>query len=151
MFSRREVRPAPMPDGCLSEMSQAILEIAGEEVARRFIHPASFMHYQIVAFDKVPTALTYFPGKPAIQVGDIVELLAHDDLLVGLSPCPMGDQTDLTSVEAWTSYPIKIAIYEGEDGPLETAPDPQRKSMNAVDFNLAGRPGLVTGKVGTKE
>jgi hypothetical protein len=40
---------------------------------------------------------------------------------------------------------------EGEDGPLETAPDPQRKSMNAVDFVKAGRPGMVVGKVGKKE
>jgi uncharacterized protein YcgI (DUF1989 family) len=135
-------------NSCHFNIAQGILEIAGEEVARRHIHPASFMHYQVVAFDKTPTALTYYPGKPSIKVGDFVELLAHDDLLVAISPCPMGDQMDLTSVEAYTSYPVRVAIYEGADGPLETAPDPQRKTMNAVDFIKAGRPGMVTGKVG---
>lgn len=63
----------------------------------------------------------------------------------------MGDQCDLTGIEGFTCYPVRTAIYEGEDGPLETAPDPQRKSMNAVEFNKAGRPGMTIGKVGTKE
>ena len=106
------------------------------------------MHYQVVAFDKCPTALTYYPGKPGIKVGDFVELLAHEDLFVSVAPCPMGDQCDLTSYDNFTCYPVRLAIYEGEDVPLETAPDPQRKTKNAVDFNLAGRPGMVTGKVG---
>ena len=55
---------------------------------------------------------------------DFVELLAYDDLLVTVSPCPTGDQEDLTGFDGFTCYPVKIAIYEGEDGPLETAPDP---------------------------
>ena len=63
----------------------------------------------------------------------------------------MGDQCDLTGIEGFTCYPVRIAIYEGEEGPLETAPDPERKTMNAVDFVKAGRPGMVTGKVGKKE
>ena len=54
----------------------------------------------------------------------------------------------MTGIEKCTCRPVRIAIYEGEDGPLETAPDPQRKSMNAVDFVKAGRPGMVKGKVG---
>jgi uncharacterized protein YcgI (DUF1989 family) len=137
-------------NSCHFNMSQAMLEVAGEDVARRFIHPASFMHYQVVAFDKVPTALTYYPGKPSIKVGDFVELLAHEDLYVAISPCPLGDQHDMTSVENCTCYPVRIAIYEGEDGPLETALDPERQSMNAVDFVKAGRPGMVHGKVGKK-
>jgi len=136
---------------CHVGIAQGFLEVAGEEVARRFIHPPSFMHYQVVAFDKSPTALTYYPGKPAIKVGDFVELLAHEDLLVSVSPCPMGDQCDLTGYENFTCYPVRVAIFEGEDGPLETAPDPERKTMNAVDFVKAGRPGMVTGKVGKKE
>jgi hypothetical protein len=56
----------------------------------------------------------------------------------------------MTAIENCTCYPVRIAIYEGEDGPLETAPDPQRKTANAVDFNLAGRPNMVVGKVGNK-
>lgn len=43
-----------------------------------------------------------------------------------------------------TSHPVRITIYEGEDGP-------QRKSMNVLDFVEAGRFGMVTGKVGKKE
>ena len=50
----------------------------------------------------------------------------------------MGDQHDRSNCE-------------GEDGPIETAPDPQRKSMNAVDFVKAGRPGMVIGMVGKNE
>ena len=62
---------------------------------------------------------------------------------------PKGDQTVLTDCESLTCCPARIAINEGEEGTLETAPDPQRKTMNAVDFNLACRPGMATGKVGT--
>jgi uncharacterized protein YcgI (DUF1989 family) len=136
---------------CHVGIAQGFLEVAGEEVARRHIHPPSFMHFQVIAFDKSPTALTYFPGKPSIKVGDFVEVLAHEDLLVSVSPCPMGDQCDLTGYQNFTCYPVRVAIYEGEDGPLETVPDPQRKTMNAVDFVKAGRPGMVHGKVGTKK
>ena len=136
-------------NACHYNLAQGILEIAGEEVARRHIHPAAFMHFQAIAFDKTPTALTYFSGRGVIKPGDFVELLAHEDLLVSISPCPLGDQHDMTAVENCTCYPVRVAIYEGEDAPLETAPDPERQSANAVDYVLAGRPGMVTGKVGT--
>jgi len=53
--------------------------------------------------------------------------------------------------ENLTCWPLKYAIYEGADGPLETAPDRELKSMNVVDFVMAGRPGMVTGAVGKKE
>jgi hypothetical protein len=57
----------------------------------------------------------------------------------------------MSAIENCTCYPVRIAIYEGVDGPLETALDPKHKSMNAVDFVKAGRPGMVVGKVGKKE
>ena len=136
---------------CHVGIAQGMLEVAGEEVARRFIHPAAFMHFQPIAFDKIPTALTYYSGRDAIKPGDFVELLAHEDLYVAISPCPMGDQHDVTAYENFTCYPVRIAIYEGQDGPLETAPDPKQKTLNAVDFVKAGRPGMVVGKVGKKE
>ena len=63
----------------------------------------------------------------------------------------MGDQCDTTAYENFTCYPVRVAIYESEDGPFETAPDPHRKTMNAVDFVKAGRPGMVVGKIGKKE
>ncbi len=138
-------------NSCQVNIAQGILEVAGEEVARRWIQPACFMHFQPIAFDKIPTALTYFSGRDSLKVGDFVELLAHDDLYVAISLCPQGDQHDNSVFEKYVSHPIRVAIYEGEDGPLETAPDPQRKTMNAVDFVLAGRPGMVTGVVGEKE
>jgi uncharacterized protein YcgI (DUF1989 family) len=136
---------------CHVGLAQGMLEIAGEEVARRFIHPAAFMHFQAISFDKIPTALTYFSGRDVIKPGDFVELLAHEDLYVAISPCPLGDQNDMTAIENCVCYPVRIAIYEGEDGPLETAPDPERKTMNAVDFVKAGRPGMVVGKIGKKD
>ncbi len=138
-------------NACHFNLAQGILEIAGEEVARRHIHPAAFMHFQAIAFDKIPTALTYFSGRGVIEPGDFVEMLAHEDLLVAISPCPLGDQHDMTALENCTCYPVRVAIYEGEDGPLETAPDPQQQSANAVDYVLAGRPGMVTGKIGSKD
>ena len=138
-------------NACHFNLAQGIMEIAGEEVARRHIHPAAFMHFQAIAFDKIPTALTYFSGRGVIKSGDFVELLAHEDLDVAISLCPLGDQHDMSAIENCTCYPIRLAIYEGEDGPLETAPDPHRKSMNAVDFVKAGRPNMVVGKVGKKE
>ena len=138
-------------NACHFNLAQGIMEVAGEEVARRHIHPAAFMHFQAIAFDKIPTALTYFSGRDVMKQGDFVELLAHEDLDVAISLCPLGDQHDMSAIENCTCYPVRLAIYEGEDGPLETAPDPHRKSMNAVDFIKAGRPGMVTGKVGKKE
>ena len=63
----------------------------------------------------------------------------------------MGDQHELANYEDMVCYPMRIAMYEGEDGPLETAPDPGRQTANAVDFIKAGRPGMVVGKVGKKE
>ena len=92
--------------------------------------------------------MSYYANQGFFKKGDYVELLAHEDLSVAISPCPLGDQHDMTAVENCTCYPVKIAIFEGEDGPLETAPDPGHKSMNAVDFIKAGRPGMVQGKVG---
>ena len=138
-------------NSCHFNLAQGIMEIAGEEVARRFIHPAAFMNFQIVAFDKVPTALTYYPGVECMKDGDFVEFLVHDDLYAAISPCPLGDQEDMTSIENCTCWPVRIAIFEGEDGPLATAPAPEKKTANAVDFVKAGRPGMVTGKVGRKE
>ena len=64
---------------------------------------------------------------------------------------PAGDQAIPTGYYGFTCYPVRIAIFEGEDGPLETVPDPQRKTANAVDFNLASRPGMVMGKVDRKK
>ncbi len=81
-------------------------------------------------------------------MGDYVELLAHQDLFVTVSTCPVGDQHDMSSYENFTCYPIKVQIYEGADGPLETALAPQLKSTEAIDYIKAGRPGMVTGKIG---
>ena len=64
---------------------------------------------------------------------------------------PVGDQTVLTDYESHTCCLARIAIDEAEDRPLESAPYPQRKTMNAVDFKLACRSGMATGKVGTTE
>ena len=137
---------------CNSGLMQTIVENCGEEVARSHKYPPGvFMHFQVLNYDKIPTNMTYYSGRGVLKVGDYVELLAHDDLYCGVSPCPNGDQHDMSSYENFTCYPYKVAIYEGADGPLDTVPDPEMKSMNAVDFVMAGRPGQVTGKVGKTE
>jgi len=137
---------------CNSGPMETIVKNCGEEVARSHkFPPGVFMHFQCMNYDKIPTNMTYYSGRGLLKVGDYVELLAHDDLYCGASPCPLGDQHDMSSYEGFICYPYKVAIYEGADGPLETAPDPGMKSMDAVDFVMAGRPGQVIGKVGKKE
>ncbi len=138
-------------NSCNSNLFKAMVEVAGEDVARATKIPQVFMHFQCLNYDKIPTNMTYFSGRGLLKVGDYVELLAHEDLYCGVSPCPLGDQHEMTNYEDFTCYPFRYAIYEGADGPLETAADPGLKSTEAVDYVMAGRPGMVTGKVGKKE
>ena len=86
-----------------------------------------------------------------VKKGDYVELLAHDDLYVFISPCPLGDQNDTSDLSKCVNWPFRVAIYEGADGPLETAPDPQHKTTEPFEFNKAGRPGMGIGKIGKAE
>ncbi len=143
----------PNCNSCDSNLIKGIMEVAGEDVARALqFPPGVFMHYQLIAYDKVPTNMTYYSGRGCFKKGDFVELLAHEDLYVSISLCPMGDQHDPTlSYQEFNNYPLKVAIYEGEDGPLETTPDPGLQSQNVVDFVKAGRPGMVVGKTITEE
>ena len=139
-------------NSCDLNLKQALLEYLGEEKARLINTPAAFMHFQAVDFvSKIPTNITYYPAADIFKKGDYVELLAHEDLFVGVSPCPLGDQNDTSSFEGCVNWPWRVAIYEGEDGPLETTPDPQQKTWDAIEFLKAGRPGMVTGKVGRKQ
>ena len=131
-------------------LDYAMVEALGEERARVFHSPASFMHFQIVNFDKIPLNVTYLPSSDLIKSGDYVELLAHDDVYVFISPCCLGDQNDTSDLEKCVNWPFKVSIFEGEAVPLETAPDPKLKTMEPFEYVKAGRPGMVTGKVGKK-
>lgn len=137
----------PNANNCNMNIVQGLLEVAGEEVARATKLPNAFMHYQPHAFDKAPMNYTLYSSKGVFKRGDYVELLAHDDLLVAVSLCPYGDQHELRAITDSVCTPIKVAVYEGKDGPLETFPDPHYTSMDAVDFVKAGRPGMVRGKI----
>jgi hypothetical protein len=108
------------------------------------------VHFQCVAFDKLPLNLTYDPNRGKIEEGDYVELLAHDDVWAIVSPYPVGDQNHTGKYENMVCWLFRTAIYEGTDGPLETAPDPLHKSMEPYNFIKAGRPGMVTPKLGKK-
>ncbi len=138
-------------NSCDLNLKQGLVEAMGEEKARLINTPAAFMHFQCVVFDKLPMDLTYCPNADLIKKGDHVELLAHEDLHAIVSPCPLGDQNDTSSLENCVNWPFKVAIYEDEDGPLETAPDPQQKTTEPFDYIMAGRPGMGVGKVGKKE
>ena len=139
-------------NSCNSNMYKGMYEIAGEGIARSIRTPHVFMHFQCTDFvSKTPTAVTYWPNLrfgDIFKKGDYVELLAHQDLYGSVSLCPYGDQNRSDDFREFTSYPLRFAIYEGADAPLETAPDPQRQSMEAVDFVKKGRPGMITGKLG---
>ncbi len=145
----------PFASTCDDQVKKGMFEVAGEEVARSLgANPDIFMHFQFVHFDAIPPNITYLPG---LRFGDIfkkhdfVELLAHDDLYCAFSMCPAGDQNSYADYRKQVNFPLRYAIYEGVDGPLETIPDPKRKSMDAIDFIKAGRPGLVTGVVGEEQ
>ena len=144
----------PNFNSCNSNLIKGIVLSAGEDVARALkVPPSVFMHFQTIAFDKVPTNMTYYSNRGLFKKGDYVELLAHEDLFVSVSTCPSGDQhwDEAESPEDICNFPLDYAIYEGADGPLETAPDPKRKSEYALDYVLEGRPGMVVGKIITDE
>ena len=141
----------PNHNSCDLNLKQGLVEALGEEKARAINTPAAFMHFQCVAYDKIPMNLTYHPAGDLFKKGDYVEVLAHEDVYTMVSPCPLGDQNDTSSLEGCINWPFRVAIYEGADGPLETAPDPQHQTTEPFDFIKAGRPGMVTGKIGTKE
>ena len=138
-------------NSCDLNLKQIITQVLGEEQAKLFHTPAAFMHFQAVAFDKIPLNVTYYPNADLFKQGDYVELLAHDDLYVFISPCPLGDQNDTSTLEGCVNWPFRVAIYEGADGPLETAPDPHHKTTEPFEYNKSGRPDMGIGKVGRKE
>ena len=141
-------------NSCNSNLLKGIVLAAGEDVARALkVPPSVYMHFQVIAFDKIPTNMTYYTNRGMFKKGDYVELLAHEDLYVSVSTCPSGDQhwDDAETVRDLQNYPLDYAIYEGADGPLETAPDPKQKSDYALDYVLAGRPGMSVGKIVTEE
>jgi uncharacterized protein YcgI (DUF1989 family) len=139
---------------CDSNMLKGIVDVAGEKVARGVKIPQAFMHFQVVNFESIPTNLTYYPAGrfgDYFNKNDYVELLAHDDLYVGVSPCPIGDQNERADFRKMTCYPFRVSIWEGADAPLETAPDPGHGSSEVVDWIMAGRPGMVHGKIGEEQ
>ena len=138
-------------NSCDLNLKQAMVDALGEEKAKTFHSPASFMHFQAVAFDKTPLNVTYYPNADLIKKGDYVELLAHDDVYVFVSPCPLGDQNDTSDLLKCVNWPFRVAIYEGADGPLETVPDPQLKTTEPFEYIKAGRPGMTIGKIGKPE
>jgi len=137
-------------NSCDLNLKQVLAEVLGEENAKKFHTPASIMHFQAVAFDKTPINVTYYPNADLFKKGDYVELLAHDDLYVFMSPCPLGDQNDTSDLSKCVNWPFRVAIYEGADGPLETAPDPNHQTADPYEYNKAGRPGMGVGVVGKK-
>ena len=145
----------PNCNSCNSNLYKGIIEVAGEEVARSIKNPQVYMHFQPIDFLMLPHNIQYYPGgnfrDGPFKKGDYVELLAHDDLYVSVSLCPVGDQNNWGKFDDFTCYPIRVAIYEGADGPLETAPDPQNKSEEAVNYVKAGRPGMTVGKIGESQ
>lgn len=129
---------------------EGIAKVAGEEVARQTKIPNAFMHFQPMAYDKIPSNYSLFSAKDLFKRGDYVQLLAHEDLYVSISLCPLGDQHDMSSKEMLTTFPVKVKIFEGANGPLETAPDPGFKSMTQEEFIKSGFKQTPSGRVGDK-
>ena len=137
---------------CDLNLTQGLYEVAGEEVARAQYPVQSVVHFAATAFDKVPMGMTIYSGEDMFKRGDYVEHLVHDDLYVSVSLCPGGDFAYTSEgLEDLVSWPIKVKIFEGVDGPLRTAPDPEYKSMTPIDFIKAGYPDMGKGIVGNKK
>ena len=129
---------------------EGIAKVAGKDVAVQTKIPNAFMHFQPVAYDKVPTNYSLFSAKDIFKRGDHVQLLTHDDLYVSVSLCPLGDQDDMASKETLTTFPVKVKVFEGAEGPLETAPDPGFKSMTQAEFIKGEIKSTPSGQVGDK-
>lgn len=76
--------------------------------------------------------------------------MAHDNLLVSVSLRPLGDQHNMPSTETLTTFPVKVKIFEGAEGSLETAPNPGFKSMTHAEFMSGDFKSTPTGRVGDK-
>jgi hypothetical protein len=70
--------------------------------------------------------------------------------LVAVSLCPLGDQEDMSAKENLTVYPVKCKIFEGADGPLETAPAPKWKSRGIDEYIDSGFKTDPQGVIGDK-
>jgi len=77
----------------------------------------------------------------------LVELLADDDLLVSVSLRLLGDQHHMPSTETLTTFPVKVKIFEGPEGSLETASNPNFQSMTQADFIKIGFKSTAPGRV----
>lgn len=141
----------PNLNNCDWNLIEGIAKAGGKELARQIKAPSNvFMHFQPHNYNKIPINYTLYSSKDIFKRGDYVELLAHDDVLVAVSLCPLGDQHDISSRDTLTVYPVLVKIFEGEEGPLETAPDPEFKSMTADEFIDSGFKSTPSGRVGDK-
>ena len=136
---------------CDYGLIHGIAKVGGNDLARHWkVLPSVFMHFQPHAYDKVPIQYTLYSGKEVFKRGDYVELLAHDDVMVAVSLCPLGDQEDMSRKENLTVYPVKCKIFEGPDGPLETAPAPEWKSRGIDEYIASGFKTDPQGQIGDK-
>ena len=141
----------PNLNNCDWNLIEGIAKAGGKELARQMKMPSNvFMHFRPHNYNKIPINYTLYSSKDIFKRGDYVELLAHDDVYAAVSLCPLGDQHDLTSKDTLTTYPVLVKIFEGEEGPLETAPNPEFKSMTADEFIDSGFKQTPTGRVGDK-
>ncbi|MCY9871154.1 DUF1989 domain-containing protein [Vibrio barjaei] len=138
-------------NNCDLNLTQAFVDLFGEEMASQMETTQAFMHFQPMAYDKFPTNYSLFPSKGIFKKGDYVDVLVHDDMYVAFSPCPLGDQNNFNDEgpEEWVCYPIKVSILEGADGPLETVEIRNSNAPSAIEWLREGRKGMKHGKVGT--
>lgn len=140
----------PNLNNCDFNLIEGIARTAGEDVALKTKIPNAFMHFQPMAYDQNPMNYSMFSSKGIFRRGDHVALLAHDDLVVAVSLCPSGDQHDMSSKDSLTTFPVLVKIFEGADGPLETARDPGFRSMTHAEFMRSGFRSTPSGHVGDR-
>ena len=135
-------------NSCEYNLHQGIYEIAGREVADSIKTPNTFNFFQPAVWNRRPLNHELMPSYGAFKRGDYVEFLFHQDVYASISMCPVGDQNNMEKgPENWVNSPLRVAIYEGQDGTLEVAPGLNQKSLPAIDFLDQGRPNMVKGKL----
>lgn len=138
---------------CDLNMTQGLMEVAGEEVAKaRLLNSPVFIHFTAATFTPDErTRLELHSAKGHFKRGDHIELLMHDDVYVGLSPCPEGDfHHVMEDFDKWTTWPIKVQILERPGEPLPTIDYVPKKSMKPMDFLKAGRPSMMKSRGATR-
>lgn len=114
---------------CHSNLTRALAKHTGKglDEAEPYVHDVLNV-FMCTGFTK-DTKQYFMKASPA-RAGDYLELFAEIDLLVGLSTCPGGDCGAEHSSDEARCGPLKIEVYEPQEGSLARWSAPGRSTYN---------------------